>query len=61
MAVSIFQPRVRLDHPPTLIFFTNFLLHRCRTMIVGGEKFSWRPNGGFIEVRFLRDKHRVRN
>ncbi|KAJ7899006.1 hypothetical protein B0H13DRAFT_1623005 [Mycena leptocephala] len=22
----------------------------CRTMIVGGEKFSWRPNGGFIEL-----------
>ncbi|KAJ7839861.1 hypothetical protein B0H14DRAFT_2360972, partial [Mycena olivaceomarginata] len=22
----------------------------CRTMIAGGEQFSWRPNGGFVEL-----------
>ncbi|KAF7344909.1 hypothetical protein MVEN_01653300 [Mycena venus] len=48
------QPSIAIDELGWTMRTSQWLYlssnHACRTMIVSGEKFSWRPNGGFIEL-----------
>ncbi|KAF7344753.1 hypothetical protein MVEN_01636000 [Mycena venus] len=48
------QPSITIDDLEWTIRTSQWLYlssnRACRTMIVCGEKFSWRPNAGFIEL-----------